>query len=222
MSQPEINTTGQLGSAMELRFTNYVKNAFVLALREAFAHEATPVEYRYNSTDKAKSQISIFRAFPKRSDVKFPVILVEVESGDFSISSLSHEESYEIQDGNGLVTDVVYSGVMTIPVALTILTETTTDREKLTDLVAIYTRFVFRDLFYKYNMPYLGLDAGEDGEDTSSANGKVIYKGKVRVRLQTEFAQKVDMSLYAAVNSINLEQVLMGSSATDAQPNTEP
>lgn len=215
MSKPFINTTGQPVHQLELMFTNYVKNCFVTVVRQAFSHPFTPAEYRY-STLQAESQLGVYRAFPKKIAVKYPCILVETERGSTPISSLGEEQISELYDENNNVTDRVYSGVMNIPVKLTILAETTTDRERLTDLLSIYVRYVFRDLFYKFNMPYLDVQAGEDGEDV--VDNKVIYKGFVTVRLQTQFSQKIDMTFYDLITSINLIP-LFGSSRQDLQLN---
>jgi len=220
MSVPVIHTPLTIGYELDLRFTNYVKNAFVTALREAFANDATPKEYRYSEI-QAESQIGIYRAFPKKIAAKYPCILVETDPGDVSITTLGSEEAYDIFNEAGLHTGRVYAGTMQIPVKLSILAETTTDREKLTDLVSVYVRFVFRDLFYKYNMPYLGISAGEAGEE-GAGESRVIYKGEVTVRLQTEFQQKIDMGVYDAVLAINLGEVNVGSKTADLQPNTEP
>jgi hypothetical protein len=210
MAEPELTY------ALELRYTNYVKNAFILLIRAAFAHPFTPEQFRYHLTDASKRQLAIYRGWPKRQ-TKYPAILVETESGDFSISTVGQEEAYDIVDDNGLVKDVVYAGVMSIPVRLTVLTKTATDREKLTDLLSIYVRFVFREKFYKSNIPYLDISSGEDGEET--VDGEVIYKGRVTVRCQTEFQQKIDQSLLDAVEIINIEPILYGSQTSDLQPN---
>jgi hypothetical protein len=198
--------------ALDLRWSNYVKNVFIECIRVSFAHESTPEAYRYHLTDPKKRQLSIYRSFPKRQ-TKLPAILVETDSGNFSISTVGDEEGYEDNDGN-----IVYTGTMEIPVKLTILAKTATDREKLTDLLSIYVRFVFRQLLYKANVPYLDIRSGEAGEET--VDGEVIYKGEVTVQCQTEFKQKIDYSMIEAVGAINLQGVLYGSSDADLQPNT--
>lgn len=219
MSKPLVNTTGQPSYELELRFTNYVKNCFVTAIRTAFANSYTPAEYRY-SPNQAETQIGIYRAFPQKIAAKYPCILVSSGEASTSISTLNQEQSYEVYDNSGTLTDLVFSGVMSIPVRLSILAETTTDREKLTDLLSIYVRFVFRDLFYKYNMPYLDIQAGEEGENIIGDGSKVIYKGFVNVRLQTEFNQKISMELYEAITGIQFNTDY-GTDPSNLQPNTE-
>lgn len=208
--------TEDLEHALELRYTNFVKEAFIKAIRASFAHEATPARYRYHLTEQGKRQISIARGWSKKVE-KYPIIIVETEPGDFSISTLDQEEAFALVDNEGVQTDIVYAGVMTIPVRLTVMAKTALDREKLTDLLSIYVRFVFRDKFYKSNIPYLEITAGEDGEEV--IDNEVFYKGSVRVRCQTEFQQKVDLTLLDAVNAIDIAGILMGTSAADLQPN---
>ena len=210
MADPELTY------ALELRFTNYVTNAFVLALRAALAHPFTPEKFRYHLTDPSKRQVAIYRGWPKRQ-TSYPCILVETDPGDFSITTVGQEEGYVIQNEQGVDSDIIYAGQMNLPVKLTIVADSATDREKLTDLVSIYVRFVFRDKFYKANIPYIGIDAGAAGEEV--VDGKVYYKGSITVHTQPEFQQKIDLSLLAAVEAIDLSGVLLGTSNADVQPN---
>lgn len=221
---------------LSLRFSAYVKNAFCLALREAFAHPATPEEYRYyKPSDPAsmvltpdalgvreterKRQIAIYRAWPKR-DVMLPCIIVETDIADASITTLGEEQQFQEMDNDGLVQGVIYSGTMMIPVRITVYAETPTDRERLTDLVTIYVRYVFRDLFYREQIPYLGIQAGEAGEEQMPGVG-VLFKGEVTLQCQTEFDQFIDQSLIDAVQSINIKDANFGSSSDDMQSNNE-
>jgi hypothetical protein len=121
-----------------------------------------------------------------------------------------------LTDEQGVI-HVVYPGTMTIPVKISILAKSATDREKLTDLISIYVRFVFREKFYKEKIAYIGITSGEDGEDVQ--DGEVIYKGQVTISCQTEFEQKLDLTLLEAVESINLAGILYGTAAADVQPN---
>jgi len=216
---------------LTLRFSTYVKNACVLALREAFAHPSTPAEYRYvrpahpgqetltlqtePRTAIRSSQISIYRAFPNRT-VKYPCIIVETSEGDASIQTLGNEEGYpkcDPLDPNKQI-GVVYTGIMRIPVKITIYADTPTDRERLTDLVTIFFRFVFRHLFYREQMPYLDIRAGETG--TEERGDKVRFTGEVNLQVQTEFDQYIDNSLLQAISAIKLD-MKVGSKPADLQ-----
>lgn len=220
---------------LSLRFSTYVKNAFVLALREAFSHEATPVEYRYykpndpasevltpgvTSTREAerKRQIAIYRAWPKR-DVMFPCIIVETELADASITTLGGEQQNEVYEDDGrTVKGVVYSGTMFMPVKISIYAQTPTDRERITDLVTIYVRYVFRDLFYREEIPYLDIQAGEVGDEDVPGVGR-LFVGEVSLKCQTEFDQFIDQSLIDKVMSISIKNVHFGTDASDMQSN---
>ena len=208
-----------IDATLELRYVNYVKLAFVRVLRAAFAHECTPEEYRYN-TDTNKSHIAIYRAFPKKSP-KYPALLVQTAGGEAGPTSLGNEEVYERFD---LDTDEllgkVVAGQLWLPTSITILAETTTDREKLTDLVTIYMRYVFMGFFQREQLSYLRVDAGEDGEEVIGA--RRIFKGKVSTRVQVEFDQFIDQSLFDLIETISLKDVRYGSKESDLQSNNEP
>lgn len=219
MTSPIVNKTLVEPYEMDFRYTNYVKLAFVKALTVAFSHPATPIRYRYSS-NPAESQIGITRAMPKKVAVKYPCIIVEASPGDASITTLGNEMNDDSYDENGYLVARTYSGTMILPVTMEVHAKSTTTREQLTDLLASYVRFVFRDLFHSYNLTYLSIRAGDAGEEQVGPN-EVVYKGSVEVTVQMQFSQKVDLSLYDAVMNINLQEVTMGTSANDQQPNTE-
>ena len=225
--QPEKKPPENIGTypddlryALELRYINYCKNAFIIALRAAFANRFTPEQYRY-SEDKGKRQLSIYRAWVKRQ-TKYPCILVETEPGDFSISTLDAEEGYINDDpATGEEATVTCTGTMTLPIHLTVMALTPTDREKLTDLLAIYVRWVFRNKFFREGIPFLDIRAGEAGEDVDESANKVVFKGEVTIVTQTQFKQTIDLSCIAAVEALNFGQLLFGTTNDDLQTQSE-
>ena len=202
-------------SGIDLRLVTKVKTSFVVALREALGHPSAPPQYHYD-VDDTKRQVSIYVGWSNRI-VKFPVIIVETGNSDVSISSLDGEEGYPLTDSNGIDQYIVYTGVMSIPVQITIFADTMTDRDALTELVAFYIRFVFKDLFNLQNMPYLGINANAKGEEVK--DGKVRYKGDVTVTVQGGFTQQVDLSLLDYFNNINLDDIMYGTNNADLHTN---
>ena len=209
-------------SKLLLHYSTYVKNAFCVCLQQAFANAYTPEEYRY-SPDITKRQLSIYTAFPKRTS-KWPLIVVESGRGDISIDKLGEEIVREEYDDNtGSENWAEFSGNMTIPITLHIMAETTSDRNMITDLCAIFVRYVFRSLFAKYRISYLRIDAGEDGEEENkTASTGRIFKGLVEVSCFMEFEQKIDLSMYDEIQEIDLSGILAGTSAQDQTPIVAP
>ncbi len=197
-----------------LQYTNFLKLAFVKVLQTAFAHPVTPEEYRYApEREGGERQISIYRAWPKRT-VMYPLIMVEVEPGDVSITQLGQEIIKQEFDGVKLMANW-YGGTVNIPVRLTVYAKTTTDREMLTDLLAIYVRYIFRDLFALNRIEYLDISIDSSEEDRQ---GVPIFIGTVDVRCQMEFEQKIDMTLYDDIQKVSLEGLKYGTDAGDLTP----
>jgi hypothetical protein len=206
--------------------TNFVKLAFVRLLQAAFSHESTPEEYRWAPTnpepgvksEQGQRQLWIYRASPKRT-TGLPAIFVEAEPSDSSIKMLGQEimrQDFEfdpVLKKDVLVADI-YAGVIWIPVKLTIVAKTTTDREILTDMVTSQIRYLFRDKFLKEKIEYLDIQAGDQSEDGDNPENRRFY-GSVTVRCQTQFSQYVDRRLYDKIMSINLDDIRYGTNKDD-------
>ena len=206
--------------------TNFIKLAFVRLLQAAFSHESVPAEYRWQpetpipgvKSAQGQRQLWIYRASPNRT-TGLPAIFVECEPADASIAMLGQElmrQEFEFDPLLGkdvLVTDI-YSGPLFIPVKLTVVAKTTTDREILTDMVTGFVRYVFRDKFLKEKIEYLDIQAGDAGEEGDNpANRRFL--GSLTVRCQTQFSQVIDRRLYDLVQSINLDDVRYGTNRDD-------
>jgi hypothetical protein len=191
-----------------LHYVDFTKNSVCYCLRQAFAHNFTPSAYRYSDDPKKlRSQIEIYTSFPK-TDVRYPTITVGTSSGDIGVTSIGDEKNEPVLDADGNQTGFRYSGTMKIPVRIQIYAGSTTDRDVITDLVAIYVRFVFRDLFYENRLNYIGVEAGEDGEEEKkNIPGEFIYKGKVDFDVTVEFEQEIPLDLYDLISSINLSAI---------------
>jgi hypothetical protein len=182
--------------------SNFLKMAFVKVLRTVFSDSSIAQEYRYDPI-REKRQLHIFRSFPKKI-TGLPAIIVETEIADVSIKQLGEEIVQQVfsDDGKTLLARV-YGGVVWIPVKITILAQTTTDRELITDLVSGYIRYAARPLFAKNRIEYLDIKAGEAGDEPFS-DAKRMFIGTVEVQCQTEFKSLIDMGIYAKIQKINL------------------
>ena len=200
------------------QYCTWVKNAFLVSLRETFSHPDSSEAYRYNKESEL-SQISIEREYAKKT-TKFPAIVIEAEPGDVSISSLGSEQIDTEYSDEELEQYRVYAGKLTMPVKITILGETCTDRDKLIDLVSIYVRYLFRDIFYRNGLLYVDIKSGADSPDTRTS-GRLLHKGSVKIQVHAEIRQKVPMSLFEAIESLNFSELLFGTDESDLQSNNE-
>jgi len=203
---------------LDLEWSTFLKNAFTLALRVAFEDDFTPVEYRYAKVGTRESQISIDKESPVRTS-KYPNVIVSTEEAEISIDKLGPEEI--IEETNDLVT---YGGNGVIPVRVDIEAETPQDRDRITDIIGIYVRTVFRPLLAKYNVAYLGIRGGNDGdEDRVSASMGKIFKGHVTTICFISYTLPIDQSFRDKILSIDLSRLKAGTSNSDMTPIfTEP
>jgi hypothetical protein len=199
---------------------NFLQKMFVQVLRVVFSDESIAQEYRYNSV-REKRQLHIFRAFPKKI-TGLPCVIVETDISDVSIKQLGEEIVEQILDDDGrTVLARIYGGVCWVPVKITIMAKTTTDRGLITDLISSYIRFAARPLFAKNRIEYLDIQAGEAGDEPLS-DTKRMFIGTVDVKCQTEFRSLIDMSIYNRIQSIDLSQINFSSAEGDEhQPEGE-
>lgn len=182
--------------------SNFLKKAFVRVLRVVFADSSIPAEYRYDS-DKTKRQIWIYRAFPKRI-TSLPALIIESETADVSIKQLGQEiVEQELSDDRKTLLANIYGGVVWMPIKITVLAKTTTDRELLLDIVSGYIRYAARPLFARNKIEYLDISAGETGDEAFGPTER-MFIGTIEVKCQTEFKQRIDMTVYNSIQKIDL------------------
>jgi hypothetical protein len=192
---------------------NFLKKAFVEVLRIVFSDPSIAEEYRYDSV-RSKRQLHIFRAFPKRI-TGLPAIIVETDIADVSIKQLGEEIVEQIlSDDRKTVLARVYGGVVWIPVKITVLAKTTTDRELITDLASSYIRFAARPLFAKHRVEYLDIQSGEAGDEPLNEKDR-MFIGTITIRCQTEFRSLIDMGIYAKIQKISIENITYSSAEGD-------
>jgi hypothetical protein len=209
--------------------TNFIKLAFVRLLQAAFSHESIPAEYRWQpdkkkpgiKTEQGQRQLWIYRANPKRT-TGLPAIFVEAEPTDASIAQLGTEimrQEFEFDPvlNKEVLKADIYAGPLFIPVKLTVVAKTTTDREILTDIVTGLVRHTFRDRFLKEKIEYLDIQAGDAGEEGDNPENRRFFGG-LTVRCQTQFSHRVDLSLYEIIQKINLDGINYGTDESDLTP----
>jgi hypothetical protein len=170
-------------------------------LRSAFSDTHTPVEYKYSDVEE-DSNIAIYREFPKRI-MKYPCLVVESEAADAKMMSLGEEEVKENRDESNNLLSVVYGGGLTIPITITILAKTTTDRERITDLVTIFLRYLFRNKFYQYGFNYTHVSIG--GERQEDIDNETIFTNTVTTNMYTEYENTLDASYFQTINKLTID-----------------
>ncbi|MEM2986559.1 MAG: hypothetical protein QXV60_00460 [Nitrososphaerota archaeon] len=89
-----------------------------------------------------------------------------------------------------------------VPVRITIYALRTTDRERLTDLVILYTRSVFRDKFKPFTT-YLNISIGGETEETWE--NAPLFINTVTIDCWSHYSHEIDYSLYTVIEKINIQ-----------------
>jgi hypothetical protein len=178
-------------------YVNYIKNAFVKALRTAFAHEATPAKYRYNS-DMQLSQVDIRSDFPNRL-VKVPIINMEIDAGNADVTYLGDEFTGMATVENDDIEGYKFGGILTLKPNINILGGSLRDTEHLSDIVTVYVRYLFRNKFAEKNIAYTKCGVGKIVEEGQ------YFKNSISTETTSEFTHILDKNLYETINDVSFE-----------------
>ena len=105
------------------------------------------------------------------------------------------------------VTDPVGKWVQSqvqIPVKITIYALSNTDRERITDLVLLYVRHVFRPAFSAIAQ-YIKISLG--GETEEDWKNAPLYKNTVTVDCWSQYSNYIDQSTFALIEQINVTNI---------------
>lgn len=183
-----------------LPFTNYLKDAFVNCLRVAYSSEEAFPDYKYNQQETL-TKLSIYKAFARRS-FKSPAIVVTAGSGDFSFTVLGDSEQMNSHTANPSDLKDRYKGAYTLDIDVKIYAESTSDREKLTDLTAFYIRHLFRPVFQSNGVAFKSIRvAGESNEEWDEKN---LYTNVVTVSCYQEYTAEPIIQLADIIRDITV------------------
>ena len=262
---------------MIIKATNFLKLAFVVALREAFAHTTTPSDYRYLANENDPNcKLRIYRAFPKRQ-FNPPALIINAEAADARFRYLDDEfvsNIYRVTDEQvnndalSVVPVMRIAGVrdqlqqtyeegtnftydcttnqftwitskpdpywctydtrtyrdristpiqarkvqsqIVVPIKISVYAFSTTDRERLTDLVVLYVRSVFREKFKDF-CTFANIQVG--GEQQDDWDNNPLYINTITVDCWTQYASEIDQSLYELINNIDITIAVRTASA---------
>jgi len=89
-----------------------------------------------------------------------------------------------------------------VPIRITIYAMSTTDRERLTDLIVLYIRSVFRNKFKPF-CTYANIQIGGDTQE--EWENQVLYINTVTVTCWTQYASEIPMDIYAMIEAFNID-----------------
>ena len=174
--------------------SNFVKNAFINALRFGFKNIAafSTVDFTKYTYDEAEatSKIQIYKTFPRRI-VKPPTIIVQAGSVDANISYLGENEYLGQDPATGAPQKVIFNGKLNVPIAVQVFGKNTTDREKVTDLCTLFIRHLFRHKFAEHGIAYTKIRLG--GEAQTEWDNQVLYTNSVNVDCYVEYKSELTL-----------------------------
>ena len=92
-----------------------------------------------------------------------------------------------------------------VPVRITVYAMSTTDRERILDLIILYIRHVFRDFLAPY-ITYINIRIGE--ESSTIISNQVVYTNTVTVDCWTHYADYIDQSLLELIKKIDVTSIV--------------
>jgi hypothetical protein len=199
------------------RLLEGAKLAFVLALRQAFASSLTNKDLKYDPKPEL-SKIKIFTAHPLRME-SFPALIVSVGGGDCSIKYLMDDFVDEIED-QGIVE---YAGQLSFSISITILTNSTLERERIVDHLIFFIRHLFIDVFrrirtekFNFDLVYTK-DIRLGPENIIEIENKPVYEQTMDVPVYLEYHAFVDQGSLETLRAIGVTMEAINIDAIEAQ-----
>lgn len=186
------------------RLLEAAKLSFVLALRQAFQSSLTDDNLRY-SDDQSQTKIKIYTAYPLRLEF-FPAIVVSVAGGDASFRYLQEDFTEENVD----TAKVSYDGQMNFTISLTVMSNSTLERERIMDHLIMYVRHLFRDVIHGFNLEYTR-DLRIGSESVEEVENKPVYTQTFDIPVYMEYHAVIDQSSLDTIRRIDISQISVGA-----------
>jgi hypothetical protein len=181
------------------RLLEGAKLAFVLALREAFSSEFTDEELRY-SQDKDATKLKIFTAHPLTLEF-YPSLVVSSSGGDASIKYLQDDFVEDIGDNKSL-----FAGQLSFSISITILSNSTLERERIMDHLIIFVRHLFRGTIHGFNLEYTR-DIRIGPENIVEVENRPVYEQTMDIPCYMEYKAVVDLRKLETIRAIDVSDV---------------
>lgn len=186
------------------RLMEGAKLAFVLALREAFKSSLADENLRY-SDNPDETKLRIYTAHPLQLEF-YPAIVVSVAGGDASFRYLQDDFVDEDVDA----AQVKYSGQMSFTVSLTVLTNSTLERERIIDHLIVFVRHLFRDVLHGFNLEYTR-DMRIGSENILEVENKPVYEQTFDIPCYMEYHANIDQGALDTIRRIDIGEISVGA-----------
>jgi hypothetical protein len=192
---PGVSTLKEVPKLLEK-----AKLSFVIALRRMFESSIADKDLRY-SENTEETKIRIYSAYPLTLEF-FPAIVVSASAGDVSFGYLQDDF---IHDDVGAAL-VKYSGKLEFTISLTILSNSTLERERIMDHLIIFIRHVFKDLLRSYNMQfYREMRVGS--ESLTEVENKPVYEQTMDIPIYMEYHANIDQASLDTLRAIVVRSI---------------
>jgi len=179
------------------------KLAFVLSLRQAFASAFTDPNLSYSDVLE-ESKIRIYTAHPLQLEF-YPAIVVSCAGGDASFRYLQ-DDVIEDDEANSIVR---FSGQLSFTISLTVLTNSTLEREKLIDHLIIFIRHLFRDVIHGFGLEYTR-DIRVGSENIVEVENRPVYEQTIDIPCYLEYHAEVDQSALETIRAVDVTDIMVG------------
>lgn len=186
------------------RLLEGAKLAFVLALREAFKSSLTDENLRY-SDNPDETKLRIYTAHPLQLEF-YPAIVVSVAGGDASFRYL--QDDFVSEDVDAAV--VKYSGQLSFTISLTVLTNSTLERERIIDHLIVFVRHLFRSVLHGYNLEYTR-DMRVGSENILEVENKPVYEQTFDIPCYMEYHANIDQNALDTLRKIDVVDIAVGT-----------
>jgi len=180
------------------------KLAFVLALRQAFQSSVTDENLKYSDLPEER-KIQIFTAHPLKLEF-YPALVVSCAGGDASMKYLM-EDFIEEDVENALVK---YSGQLNFTISITVLTQSTLERERIIDHLIIFVRHLFRESLHGFGLEYTR-DMRIGAESIIEVENKPVYEQTFDIPCYLEYKTHIDQSSLDCIRRINISEIMVGN-----------
>jgi len=92
-----------------------------------------------------------------------------------------------------------------VPVKITVYALSTTDRERIIDLIVLYVRHVFKDLF-RPMAEYIDMRIG--GETETTWDNQIVYTNTLTVDCWSAYAHFIDLSTFDLIKNIDIQSII--------------
>jgi hypothetical protein len=126
------------------------------------------------------------------------MIVVEVGNGNANVTYVGDEFNRIATLEEDGIDGYEYGGKLLLNVNIKIYADKMRDAEHLSDLVTLYMRYLFRNLFYAENLAYVEVNVGKISEEGDQ------FTNTIGTEITAQFDQILSKDLYETIQNINI------------------